>query len=305
MRLSDLETFVTAVQEGSLTGAARRLFITQPAASARLRRLEAEVKEPLLRRSRQGVRMTAAGERLYSRARNVLAELHRLEQEVGEAGAIRGRLSVGATDLVAIYHLPALLKRFRSRHPQVELALHVDGTAPLLRMLDAGQVELLLATLAVPEGPYESFEFYRDPLVVVDSHGARRGRGKRPSTPRGGIEPAALADQVWISYKPDSVTRQLVEGFFVNQGIHLRIEMETSNPEAIKKMVQARLGLAVLPWCSVGREVADGRLATLPVRGFDLARTSGLILRRGTPLSRAAEAFRALLMERRRPVQPS
>jgi len=60
MRLSDLETLVEAVREGSLTAAARKLFLTQPAISTRLRRLEAEVGEPLLRRSGAGVTPTAA-----------------------------------------------------------------------------------------------------------------------------------------------------------------------------------------------------------------------------------------------------
>jgi LysR family transcriptional regulator, putative pyruvate carboxylase regulator len=67
--------------------------------------------------------------------------------------------------------------------------------------------------------------------------------------------------------------------------------MEISSPEAIKKMVQARLGLAVLPLCSVRREITEGRLATLSVQGFHLERTSGLVFRRDAPLSRAAAAF--------------
>jgi len=96
------------------------------------------------------------------------------------------------------------------------------------------------------------------------------------------------------------VTRQLVESFFASHRVRLRVEMETGSPEAIKKLVQARLGLSVLPWCSVRREVRDGRMAMLKVRGFDLERASGLVLRRGAPLSRAADAFRRILLRSRR-----
>lgn len=291
MRLEDLETLAAAVQEGSLTAAARRLYLTQPAVSARLRRLEKETGEPLLQRSGQGVRPTAAGSLLYARALTILEDLKRLEQEMSGRGPLRGRLNVGATDLVAIYHLPAALRRFRRRHPQVELALQVDGTAPLLRRLEAGQIELAVATLPAPEGKVEMVELYRDPLVVLVPPGHPLAGKKR-------VEPQRLANEIWIAHKAESVTRQLVEGFFSAHNLRLRVEMEISSPEAIKKLVQAKLGLAVLPWCAVRRDVADGRLAVAGIRGFDVARPSGLILRRDTPLGRFATAFRDALLPR-------
>jgi DNA-binding transcriptional LysR family regulator len=289
MRLDDLETLAVAVQEGSLTAAAARLYITQPAVSARLRRLEREVGEPLLRRSGRGVRPTAAGALIYGRAVALLEDVRRLEEEVAGKGPLRGRLDVGSTDLIAIYHLPLALRRFRRLHPQVELAIHVDGTAPLLKMLDAGQVELALTTLPVPEGRFDVVELYRDPLVVLVPPGhALAGRKL--------VSPSRLAQQVWISHKAESVTRQLVDGFFTANGLSLRVEMEISSPEAIKKLVQARLGLAVLPWCAVRREVADARLALVGVRGFHLIRGSGLVLRREAHTGRVAAAFRDVLI---------
>ena len=289
MRLSDLETLVAAVRAGSLTAAARRLFISQPAVSARLRRLEQETGEPLLRRSGQGVRPTAAGELLFDRARALLDQVRRLEQEMA-SGEISGRLSVGATDLAAIYHLPAALQRFRRLHPQCELALQVDGTAPLLRLLEAGMVELVVGTFPVTERGIEMVPLYHDPLTILAPSGHRLARRRI-------LRPEEMAEEVWILHKPESVTRQLVESFFAAHQIRPRVEMEISSPEAIKKLVQARLGLAVLPACAVRREVADGRLATLRVRGFHLERASGLLLRAGTPLSRAADAFRKVVAE--------
>lgn len=289
--MEDLETLTAAVQEGSLTAAARRLFITQPAASARLRRLEREVGEPLLRRSGQGVRPTAAGSFLYARAVALLEEVRRLGQELVRDGPVAGRLNVGATDLVAIYHLPSVLRRIRRLHPHLELAIQVEGTVPLLRLLQAGQVELAVATLPVPEARLEMAPLYRDPLVVL-------APPDHPLAGRTRVDPARLANETWISHKAESVTRQLVDGFFSSQGLRLQIEMEISNPEAIKKLVQARLGLAVLPWCSIRREVAESRLAVIGVRGFRLERLSGLITRRGDPPGRAAAVFQEALQRK-------
>jgi DNA-binding transcriptional LysR family regulator len=289
MQLIDLETLVLAVQESSLSAAARRLFVSQPAVSARIRRLETAAGEPLLRRSGRGVRPTAAGAYLHERALPLLEQLRRLDQEIGERGEVRGRLALGATDLVAVHRLPAVIRKLRRRRPHLELAVRVEGTAALLRLLGEGEVEMVLATLPVSDERFESVALYRDPLVIVADPRHRLAARRK-------IVPPDLAAETWILHKPESITRQLVEGFFAGHGVALRVGMEISSPEAIKELVHARLGLGVLPACSVKRDLTAGRLASLGVRGFDLIRSTGLIVRRATPLSRAAGALRHQLV---------
>jgi DNA-binding transcriptional LysR family regulator len=287
MRLSDLEALVAAVREGSVTAAGRKLFLTQPAVSARLRRLERDAGEPLLRRVAHGVRPTPAGERLADRAGRLLDELQALERSTGGAAPLSGRLVFGATDLVAIHHLPPILRRFRKAHPAVDLVLRVEGTAPLVTLLGAGEIELALGTLPVAEAWVESMPLFEDPLVIVGPAGHALAMKR--------LSPAAVAAEPWIAPKADSVTRHQVEGFFAAHGLRLRIAMEISNPEAIVRLVEARLGLAALPLRAVRREVREGRLAVLAVQGFRLGRSSGLLTRHGVTASRAGVAFRALL----------
>jgi DNA-binding transcriptional LysR family regulator len=287
MRLSDLEALVAAVREGSVTAAGRKLFLTQPAVSARLRRLEADAGEPLLRRMAHGVRPTAAGERLAERAGRLLDELQEMERSTGGAGPLTGQLALGATDLVAIHYLPPILRRFRVKHPAIDLVLRVEGTEPLVALLATGEIELALGTLPVAESWIESVTFFSDPLVVVAPAGHRLA-GKR-------LQPRAVAAEPWISHKADSVTRRQVESFFGSHGLRLRVAMEISNPEVIVRLVEARLGLAALPLRAVRREVREGRLVVLPVQGFRLERSSGLLVRSGGTSGRAAAAFRSLL----------
>jgi LysR family transcriptional regulator, low CO2-responsive transcriptional regulator len=287
VRLSDLETLVITVREGSVTAAGRRLFLTQPAVSARLRRLERDAGEPLLRRTSRGVLATPAGERLVERASRLLAELQEIEHAAGGKAPLSGSLALGATDLVAIHHLPPVLRRFRRLHPDVDLVLRIEGTEPLVALLASNEIELALGTLPVAEPWVESWPLFRDPLVVVAPAGHPLA-GKR-------LRPDAVAREPWISHKADSVTRRQVEAFFASHGLRLRVAMEISNPEAIVRLVEARLGLAALPLRAVRREVREGKLAVLTVRGFRLERSSGLLLRRGASLSRAGSAFRALL----------
>ncbi|MFN8546905.1 MAG: LysR substrate-binding domain-containing protein [Candidatus Eisenbacteria bacterium] len=288
MRLSDLESFVQAVRAGSLSAAARRLFVTQPAISARLRRLEREVGERLLVRSGRGVHPTARGARLFARCGPLLEELKQLESELHAEERIGGRLAIGATDLVAIYHLPAALARLRRRFPALEVQVQVEGTAELIRSLEAGAIEFAIVTAPVSTAGLELSPLFEDPLVVVAAHG-------HPLAAKRRVTAELVAAQPWLNHKRESVTRLSLETFFAGHGVALRTEMEISSPEAIKALVKAGLGVAALPARAVARELREAQLELIQVVGFDLRRGSSLAVRRGAPLSRAARSLVDLL----------
>ncbi|MCB9462681.1 MAG: LysR family transcriptional regulator [Candidatus Eisenbacteria bacterium] len=290
MNLTELETFVRAVQEGSLSAAARKLHVSQPAVSTRLRKLEQSVGEPLLLRTGRGVTLTPAGSHLYSRALPMLEELLRLGQEVTGDGPLRGRLQLAATDIVAVHHLPPVLRKLRRRHPRLELAVFVEGTSGLLDLLETGATEIAVGTLPVDPARFEARALFHDPLVVV-------GPPKHPLARVRKVSPEDVAGETWILHKSTSVTRRLVEGFFGALGLSLRVEMEISSPEAIRELVRSGLGLSVLPEAAVRRDIGSGRLARIPVQGFVIDRSSGWIVRRARPLSSAATALRDLLDE--------
>ena len=290
MNLTELETFVRAVQEGSLSAAARKLHVSQPAVSTRLRKLEQSVGEPLLLRTGRGVTLTPAGSHLYARALPMLEELLRLGQEVTGDGPLRGRLQLAATDIVAVHHLPPVLRKLRRRHPRLELAVFVEGTSGLLDLLETGATEIAVGTLPVDPARFEARALFHDPLVVVGPPKHSLARARK-------VSPEDVAGETWILHKSTSVTRRLVEGFFGALGLSLRVEMEISSPEAIRELVRSGLGLSVLPEAAVRRDIGSGRLARIPVQGFVIDRSSGWIVRRARPLSSAATALRDLLDE--------
>ena len=291
MNLTELETFIRAVQEGSLSGAARRLHVSQPAVSARLKKLETSLGERVLQRTGKGVVVTPAGAHLYARALPMLEEILRLDQELTGGGPLRGRLQLGATDIVAVHHLPVVLRKLRRRHPRLEVGVFVEGTSALLDLLETGATEIVVATLPVDPVRFEVRPLFRDPLVVI-------GRPDHPLSRGRTVAPADVAGETWIHHKSTSVSRRLVEGFFGALGLPLRVEMEISSPEAIRELVRSGLGVSALPESAVKRDIGSHRLARIPVRDFSLERTSGWIVRRSRPLSSAARAFRDLLDER-------
>ena len=162
-----LEAFVEVVRLGSVTGAARALFVTQPALTARLNALERTVGAPLLVRRRGGVRLTEAGRAFLPYAeralqavadgRDVLTELER---------GVAGHVAVCASPIVSTYALPTILKRFSETHPGVQVAVRTGHSEEMIELGQArrGRRRVLRA---FDDPAVEQFTLYEDELVLV------------------------------------------------------------------------------------------------------------------------------------------
>src|SRR4051812_41095567 len=138
MELRQLQYFVAVVRHGQFTRAAEALWITQPALSQQVRRLEAELGVELLRRTSRGVLPTPAGEALLAHAESVLAELERAREERDRpSGATRGRVRVAATAADAP-RLPEALAAFHRAHPRLQVALRHASAAEVVALAQSG-----------------------------------------------------------------------------------------------------------------------------------------------------------------------
>jgi DNA-binding transcriptional LysR family regulator len=286
MELRALKYLVSLADRGSFTAAARDRYVTQPAVSIQLRKLQEELGARLYEVSGREVRFTAAGERVLEYARRIddlerqmLRELDDLE------GLTRGVISIGTIDAASIYVLPPVFSAFRGRYPGVELRVEVSSTLPLMAGLDSGRFDLIVGTLPERQpGEYETVEVLRERLVPVAPPGhpllaLRRGRLR------------ALADWPFISFHRGSVTRRLIEEVLDAHGVALTVSMEIDSQEAIRNLVASGLGLSILPLPTVRDEIGRGRLVEVPVRGLRVDRRIGLMMRRGRYLPSAARAF--------------
>src|SRR5215831_10326826 len=226
MELRQLAYFDAVARHGSFTKAAQRLHVAQPAVSAQIRRLEAELGATLLERTTRRVALTQAGELFLARARQVLAQLDAARADLGELSAVlRGRVRLGATQVVGSLDLPAALAQFRGRYPGVSLTLHSGLIAKLPGLLDAGDVDLVI-------GPVHDdlpAAFHARPLV------AQRGP---PLT--------AARDETFVCLAADSRLHAILTGAAAAEGLVPRIEFETYGPASIRELVAAGLGVALL-----------------------------------------------------------
>jgi DNA-binding transcriptional LysR family regulator len=287
MKLRSLEAFCAAVEEGTISGAARRMYLSQPSVSERLRELECEARVPLLVRSRRGVEPTEEGEFLYRHARKVMDEIKVLDHALN---ALRNKsdmkLRLAASSTLGEHLLPEWLRDFRREMPGTVPSLFVGNTQEVIGMVAAGEVVFgVIEGEGYPE-TVEGLPLLDDELVVVVWPGHRWIRQ--------GVNVQDLAYEPFIAREQGSGTREVIERALGELGVSLRIEMEIGSTSAIKEAIETGLGFSILSRAAVRLEVEHGKLEI--AEGFSIPRRFTVIRHPSAGLSAAEKGFYEYLM---------
>lgn len=257
-----------------------------------MRELESRLGAPLLARSPRGIALTQSGELLASFARRIFALEADAERALEELhGLRRGRLSVGASTTIGIYMLPPLFGLFRKLYPGVELNLEIANTQLIQQRLLDHSLQLGMTEGFADNPELHASEFTWDELAVIAPPGS-------PWLPRAPLAARELSSLPLIFREQGSGTRAVVERAFESLGLFIRPAMSLGSTEAIKRAVMAGLGFGIVSRLTVLTELADRRLAILPVIDLPLRRPLHLLRPDAAPLEPAAQAFLRLLEER-------
>jgi DNA-binding transcriptional LysR family regulator len=271
--LAQLEGFLEIAQRGSVSRAAEALFVTQPALTARLKGLERELGTDLFVRTGRGVHLTDAGRAFLpyaQRSLQAVAEGRHLVAELARGGA--GELALGAAPAVSTYVLPAVLERYHSRYPNVQLAVRTGHSEEVLELVLREEVELgLIRALRHPD--IASTPLYEDELVLV-CHPAH------PFAARGEIEIGAIGEERVILFDRTSSYHELTAGLFREAGVVPRGVMELDNIDATKKMVRQGLGVAMVPHTAAAEELEAGTLRSVLITDAAPVRRQIVAIRR-------------------------
>jgi DNA-binding transcriptional LysR family regulator len=285
MEIRQLRYFLSAVQLGGIGAAAEANYVTQPAVTLQIQRLEDEVGERLLERRARRVAPTQAGRLLAEHAEAVIRRLEELEAAVsGLKGLESGFLRMGNIDAASVYVLPGVYRSFHRRYPGVKIEITVGDTAQLLQALRRREVELATTVLPIDTGEFDVFPIYRDEMVLVAHPNHVLARSRR-------VTLRDVVESGLIAYPPRSVTRRQIERVFIENDLALNATMEIASPEAIKRLTQAGLGASVLPRPIVAPEIRRGALKVIRIRSVRFQRTIGMVLRGEDSLSPPARVF--------------
>jgi DNA-binding transcriptional LysR family regulator len=292
MDLGQVTAFVEVARLRSVSRAADALFVTQPALSARLQRLEGELGTQLFARTPRGMRLTEAGEAFLPyavRALDTLADGRRMVDSFERGGA--GRLALGAAPAVSTYVLPLLLKRFAVGHPRVAVSVKTGHSEEVLELVLREQVDVgLVRALRHPE--IVSTPLYEDRLILVV-------QPTHQLAARGEVELEEMSREQLILFDRTSSYHELTNALFRRAGVRPLGVMELDNIDAAKKMVQEGFGIALLPHTAVADELEAGTLRAVTVLDAEPVRRQIVAVRRrdaGDPTG-AVASFLSTLRE--------
>jgi DNA-binding transcriptional LysR family regulator len=284
MDIRALRYFTEVVREQSFTRAAEKLFVTQPTISKMMKQLEEELGMPLFIREGRGFRLTDAGSVAFQRGQDVLAAMTRMKTELSDLVSLeRGELVVGLPPMSGGAFFAPVVTAFRERYPNVELKVVEDGALAIENSVRTGQLEIGAAVLPVDQTIFDGFGFAHDPLCLVASAGSRwHGRES--------VKLLEIADEPIVFYPEDFTLSKRILNGYSRIGKTIRIAGRSAHWDFIVAMVNAQLGIALLP------QTVASRLTGLP---FDVILLDeeqiewslGLIWKKDVYLSHAARAW--------------
>ncbi|MBA3297347.1 MAG: LysR family transcriptional regulator [Acidobacteria bacterium] len=283
MDLRQLDVLRAVAETGSFTKAGQRLHLSQSAVSRQILLLEQELNEQLFLRLGRKISITPAGTILLGLSHRMSEDLERTRASILESqNVVSGTLRLVGGMTVCLYVFPALLKAFRREHPGVEVKLTPGATPRLIRQLRSGTADLGLLTLPVDDPTLVSVPVMREELLLVTA-------ATHPLARKKVVTPRDLVGQSFVLFESGSGTRRTIDAFFLKEQIAPTVVTETENVEIIKALVEVGMGITIIPYQAVAREVRAGHLFCARIVGQQLVRETGWVHLRVDRVPRAVQ----------------
>lgn len=277
-----LRYFAAVVREGSISRAASRLGIAQPAVSRRIADLEAEAGVPLLLRHGRGVQITEAGTDLLIHAESIAGELVEAERKLAaRRSAPGGMAAIGMTHAMAATLGPRLVRAFRARHPDV-LVRVMEGFGVYLReQLTRGAIHA-----ALMYDPPRSKDFHVEPVGRQDMHLVGRAGGAPFDDPS--VPFSVLRDLPFVLPRPDHVLRQSLDRIARQHGWSLRVLVEAESANTMRALILDQDVFSILPYPTIRPDVDAGLIGAARIVKPTLESPLALVTAPWMPLSTPA-----------------
>jgi len=241
MEVNQLRYFVAVAKTGSFSKAAAMCYVSQPALSEQIQKLEHEVGKPLFNRNRRKIIPTTAGRLLIERANRILNEVEEAKQEVQASdGITNGKISIGVLPTIAPYFLPHVFAQFTQQCPETEVMVHEDMTARLLQMTDAGELDVGILSLPIKENGFEIEELFTEELLLALP-------SNHPLVAKGKIKIEDLCPEKFILMKEGHCLGDQALVFCHRHDFRPHIVLRSSQIETIQSLVMAGLGVSLVP----------------------------------------------------------
>lgn len=292
MDLRQIRYFLALYEEGSITRAARRLNVVQPAVSMQIRRLEDDYGVDLFTRTGQGLEPTAFATRLYELCCRVEADVEQVEAHLSQVkGRLSGSLAIGVPPSLAQSLLAEILAAYHGRYPDVALEVHEGYSASLAEWLGSGQIELAVMTARDPNQTIETRPVLTEELVLVSGPGL--------GVELGAETPAHdLADLPLVLPTLRNTLRSFIETELKRSGVTVTPALEVDSLATVLGLVESGGWATIVPRLTVAGGAASRNLRISRIVEPALARELVVAHKRSRVPTPPAEAFVELLRQR-------
>jgi DNA-binding transcriptional LysR family regulator len=273
MDLLQLEHFLAVVEEGTFTRAAERVCRTQPAVSQSVKKLEDEVGAPLFARDVHEVSLTEAGRVLADYARRMVGLRNDAMRQVAELKSLKaGTLAIAAHETAAVYLLPAALRTYLQRFPDIKIGIYRSRLEEIPRQVMDREVDVGFVKDAPAFHELQWVEVHSDEMVCIASP-------RHPLAQRDTVSVKDVSSEQFVLHHLCSATAERILRLFEQNAARCRIVAEVWSFENIKGFVREDVGLAIVPGITVRQELKDGTLVRIPLRELSMPRRTLMIYR--------------------------
>ncbi|MCB0368783.1 MAG: LysR family transcriptional regulator [Bdellovibrionales bacterium] len=290
MNLYQLTTFVTVISEGSMTAAADKLFLTQPAVSQQIRNLEEELGVELLVRGVRQIKATPQGEILYEHSRKILNLVQQAEIAIKSMGAeLEGSIKIGTLNSLGLHMMSPIIGRLLRHNPELMVKVDYNKGEELLKSFQKGLIDVIILPevtkefKAITDSDTVAKFLNKEEMWLVSS-----GKGSIPQQ----ISMSELCDYPIVHFTGeypafDSLLTQKMQA----SGKKINVIFESSNVGTLKRVIETGIGVGFLPAHSVKKQVRSGRMNRIHIK--DLAYSMDLIYyyKKGSPNKMLIETF--------------
>lgn len=277
MNLSNFDAFVAVMQTGSVSQAAEKLFLTQPAITKRLKNLEEALNVRLFEPAGRGIQPTHAAYELLPKVKHWLLDYEEIKHALSHAQTqVAGVLRLGTSHHIGLHHLPAILKQYVQHYPDVQLDVHFVDSEQAHQAVLSGELELAFLTLPPQADERLNYQpLWQDELkfVVAPFHAL----AQRPA-----VSLQDLTDYPCLLPAAHTYTSQITLQAFEQHSLKPQANMSTNPLESIRMLVSIGMGWSVLPATLINHD-----LVALDVP-LALSRELGMVTHPARTQSRAA-----------------
>ena len=285
MNLNQLKIFYLAAKNRSLSMAARQLFITQPAVTKGIQRLQEHYDLKFIDHVGKKLVLTDAGEALYAIAEKIFALESQAEASIRDfRQRKRGHIRILSSESFGDYYLPQIIIQFSKAYPLVRITMDILPTEQVVSHTADLKNDVGFISYPVEHHKLIVREVLEDRLVIITPR-------DHPLTRQKELKPVDLEGQLLVMHEKGSAPRRAIDAYIRRHQLKVRIPLEISSNRAIKRAVEEGIGIALISSKVAHEQIKAGRIAAIPMSDSCMKRKFYLIHHREKYLSKSLSDF--------------